>query len=217
MQRWLDVSCIPTDKDLQSYPSVHLTRPHEWDPPVLDYLHPSGNGEPSWKTDPNARSQFDTNFDEYGDYVNRALQILNIINDTPQIPSTHHLCVFKHALKSAPIDYEKLRPYFGWANTDVVKQTLEQTTQWGVAIDSFLMKRHLKSRNPALNVLRRHESVATDIIFFDTGAVDCGVKQAQAFVGRDSLVADVHPKKSGKQFVITLEDSIRRWEPWTNY
>ena len=40
--------------------------------------------------------------------------------------------------------------------------------------------------------------------------MDSGVKQAQVFVGRDSLVADVYPMKSGKQFVNTLEDNIRR-------
>ena len=78
------------------------------------------------------------------------------------------------------------------------------------------MKRHLKSRNPAWNVLRRHESVATDTIFSDTPAVDGGIKQAQVSAGRDSLVADVYPMKSGKQFVNTLEDNIRRKELWTN-
>ena len=82
--------------------------------------------------------------------------------------------------------------------------------QWGVALDCFHMKRHLKSRNPALNVPRKHEPVSTDTIFSDTPAVDSGVKQAQVFVGRDSLVADVYPMKSGKQFVNTLEDNIRR-------
>ena len=72
------------------------------------------------------------------------------------------------------------------------------------------MKRHLKSRNPAFNVPRRHEPVAADTIFSYTPAVDSGVTQAQVFVGRDSLVADVYPMKSGKQFVNTLEDNIRR-------
>ena len=103
-----------------------------------------------------------------------------------------------------------MRPYFGWVNSDIVKQTIDQATQWRLALDSFPMKRHLKSRNPALNVPRRHESVATDTIFSDTPAVDIGVKQAQVFVGRDSLVADVYPMKSGKQFVNMLEDNIRR-------
>ena len=108
------------------------------------------------------------------------------------------------------VDYEKLRPFYGWVNSDIIKQTMEQTTQWGVALDSFPMKRHLKSTNSALNVPRRHEPVATDTICSDTPAVDSGVKQAQVFVRRDSLVADVYPMKSGNQFDYTLVDIIRR-------
>ena len=72
------------------------------------------------------------------------------------------------------------------------------------------MKKHLKSRNPALNIPRRHEAVATDTVFSETPAADSGVKQAQVFVGKDTLVADAYPMKSGKQFVNTLEDNIRR-------
>ena len=88
---------------------------------------------------------------------------------------------------------------------------MEQSTQCGISLpNTFPMKRHLKSRNPALNVPRRHEAVATDAEFSDTPAVDSGVKQAQVFVGRDTLVADAYPMKSGKQFVNTLEDNIRR-------
>ena len=72
------------------------------------------------------------------------------------------------------------------------------------------MKMYLKSRNPALNIPGRHEPVVTDTIFSDTPAVDSGVIQAQVFVGRDTLVADAYPIKSGMQFVNTLEDNIRR-------
>ena len=72
------------------------------------------------------------------------------------------------------------------------------------------MKNHLKSRNPALNIHSRHEHVATDTVFSDTPEVDSGVKQAQVFVHSDTLVADAYPIKSGKQFVNTLEDNIRR-------
>ena len=94
---------------------------------------------------------------------------------------------------------------------DTVQKTIEQSTKWGVSSPTtFPMKKHLKSRNPALNIPRRHEPVATDTIFSDTPAVDIGVKQAQVFVGRDTLVADAYPMKSGKQFVNTLEDNIRR-------
>ena len=107
---------------------------------------------------------------------------------------------------------EKFRPYFGWVNVDTVQKTMEQSTQWGVSLpNTFPMKKHLKSRNPALSIPRRHEAVATDTVFSDTPAVNSGVKQAQVFVGRDTLVADAYPMKSVKQFVNTLEDNIRRW------
>ena len=72
------------------------------------------------------------------------------------------------------------------------------------------MERHLKSRNPALNVPRRHEPVATHTVFSDTTAVDSSVKETQVFVCRDTLVTDAYPIRSGKQFVNTLEDNIRR-------
>ena len=96
-------------------------------------------------------------------------------------------------------------------NVDTDQKSMEQSTQWGISLpNTFPMKKHLKSRNPALNIPRRHEAVATDAVFSDTPAVDRGVRQAQVFVGRDTLVADAYPMKSGKQFVNTLEDSIRR-------
>ena len=43
---YLSILGKPTDKDLERYPAVHLTGPHEWDPSVLYYTHPSGDGEP---------------------------------------------------------------------------------------------------------------------------------------------------------------------------
>ena len=88
---------------------------------------------------------------------------------------------------------------------DTVQKTMEQSTQWGVCLPiTFPMKKHLKSRNPGLNIPRRHEALATDTVFSDTPAVDSGVQQAQVFVGKDTLVADAYPMKSGKKFVNTL-------------
>ena len=132
------------------------------------------------------------------------------------IANQHDFRTYQHAVKHEAPDYEKFRPYFGWVNVDTVQKTMEQSTQWGVSLpNTFPMKGHLKYRNPALNVPRRHEAVATDTVFSDTPAVDSGVKQAQVFVGRDTLVADAYPMKSGKQFVNTLED-IFNWhsEPY---
>ena len=116
----------------------------------------------------------------------------------------------QHDIKSETPDYEKYRLYFGWVNTDTIRDTFKNTIQWGVSVGTYPMKRHLKSRNPALNVPRRHEVVATDTVYSDTPAVDSGFKQAQLFVGKESLVSDIYPMRSGKQFVNTLEDNICR-------
>ena len=77
----LEFQGIPTDKDLQTYPSVHLTSPQEWDPSVLDYVHPKDNGEPSLTYDSIEKFHVDPTFDEFDDYINKLLSI------TPQISS----------------------------------------------------------------------------------------------------------------------------------
>jgi septum formation inhibitor MinC len=52
------------------------------------------------------------------------------------------------------------------------------------------------------------EPVATDTIYSDTLAIDCGITSAQLFVGTKTHTADVYPIKSDKQFVNTLLDNI---------
>ena len=70
------------------------------------------------------------------------------------------------------------------------------------------MRKHFKSRFPAFNIPNRNEPVATDTIFSDTPFIDSGVTMTQIFVGKDSMVSDVYPMHSSKQFVNTLEDNI---------
>ena len=84
---YLKFQGIPTDLDLQTYPSVHLTSPQQWDPFVLDYVHPKDNGEPNSTYDSIENFQVDPIFDEFNDYINKLLSI------TPQISSTHKLLV----------------------------------------------------------------------------------------------------------------------------
>ena len=124
------------------------------------------------------------------------------------ISSSTQAC--KHQIKSEIPEYDKYRPYFGWVNVDAIKETLKHTTQWGTSVTTFSMKRHLNSRNPSLNIPRRHEAVATDTVYSDIPAVDSGVKMAELFVGKDSSVSDIYPMRSGKQFVNTLGDNIHR-------
>ena len=119
----------------------------------------------------------------------------------------------KHKIKPEIPELDKYRPYFSWVNADIIRDTFKHTTQWGASVGTFPVKKHLKSRNPALNVPRGHEAVTTEIVFSDTPAVDSGVKQAQLFVGKESLVPDIYQMRSYKQFVNTLEVPVL----WTSY
>ncbi len=69
------------------------------------------------------------------------------------------------------------------------------------------MKKHYRSRFPALNVARRHEP---DTVFSDTNAIDDGSTCAQISIGRDTMFANAYGMKVDKEFVNTLEDNIRR-------
>ena len=135
---YLSILGKPTDKDLEMYPAFHLTGPHEWDPSVLDYTHPSGDGEPSWSNDPDERFAFDPNFDEFGDYTQRAIQTLSILDDSSStltpcstlMTNQHVFRTYKHGVSPETPDNEKFTPYFGWVNADTVQKSMEQSTQW---------------------------------------------------------------------------------------
>ena len=113
--------------------------------------------------------------------------------------------------KPKPVDYKKYIPYFLHSSTDMIEKTFNATTQYGRSgwIDGTITQT-MKAPFPALNVRRRHESVATDTVYSDTAAIDSGVTSAQFFVGCDSLYGSVHPMKTDKQFVNTLWDEIRK-------
>jgi hypothetical protein len=116
-----------------------------------------------------------------------------------------------HSSEVCKIDpnYELLWALFRWAPADTIKRTFSVTTPYARGRISDTLKQHWRSRFPACNVKRRNEPVATDSMFSDTPAVDCGVTAAQIFVGRESLVADVYGLKTDKEFINTLEDNIR--------
>ena len=122
----------PTDADLERYPAVHLTGPNEWDPSVLEYAHPSIDGEPPGSNDHAERFAFDPNLDEFGDLTQKAIHTLSILDD-PSIPFTpcSTLCANQHVIRSnqhvvnnETPDYEKFSPYFGWVNIDTVQKTI---------------------------------------------------------------------------------------------
>ena len=108
-------------------------------------------------------------------------------------------------------DYENLRQYFLQVPTDVIKRTFGSTTQY--AQSGWItgnIRNTIKSPVLALNVHRRHESVATDIIFSDTPAIDDGAMCAQLFVKLSSKYCEVIGMKMDGEFVAALMDTIRK-------
>ena len=103
-----------SDEDLERFPAVHLTGPHEWDPSVLDFTYPSADGEHPWSNDPSETFAFDPNFDEFEDYTHRTIQTLNILDDSSQ-PMTpfptirvnqHVFRTNKHVVNNDSPDYD---------------------------------------------------------------------------------------------------------------
>ena len=91
----------PTNTDLSTNPHVLLTGPHEWDPFVLDYTHPTTSGDRTWAPDPSQRGAHDPRIDEFGNFKGRVHHTL-----------THSPTLFKiaqHTLLNTNMIY-KLNP-----------------------------------------------------------------------------------------------------------
>ena len=132
--------------------------------------------------------------------------------DSPPITIDSDIPTFTNIsphLAKASIDPEKLRHFFAFLPTEVVKRTLENTTQLARVPMHDVMRRFYRSPYPALNVARRNEDLLTDIVYSDTPAIDDGSTSAAVYSGRQSHVLDIFGMKTDKQFVNTLEDVIR--------
>ena len=198
----------PTDQDMDTYPHVFFTSPHEWDPSVLDHDPPPLDGlDPSQVLD---QPFGDPMFDAYGDFNERIIANLNILLDAPPEDYGSYIANLHQGSSQEP-DWNALRPFFAWTSPSSIQDTFNVTTRHGSAPHTQdYIKKHFKSRNPVFNIHRCSEAVATDTIFSDTPAVDDGSTMAQFFCGRDTLVCDAYGIKATKQFINTLSDNIRK-------
>ena len=89
----------------------------------------------------------------------------------------------------------------------VIKNTIRATTQFATNIASFPLKRHFKSRFPALNVRRINEPVATDTFFSTVPAIG-GATCAQIFVGLVSKYTRVYPMHTESEFKSSLQKFV---------
>jgi hypothetical protein len=79
-------------------------------------------------------------------------------------------------------DFEALRPFFGWLPIDLVKKTFGVTTQYACMPMKTVLKKHFKSPNPALNIHRRNEAVATNTVYSDVPALTVGRLQPKSLL-----------------------------------
>jgi hypothetical protein len=201
---YMDMRC-PTDDELSSLPHVVLTSNIDWDPSVLENeINLATNWSDSVQDLPQT-PYVEPRFDHMGQYLHRHISSCDARDDAID----RILQCQQHDVQRNEQDYEALRPCFGWVSADTVRKTIQATTQHAREVYQAPLRKHYKSRFPALNVHRRSEAVATNTIWSDTPAVDSGAKFAQLFVGRRLLVTDVYPMKTDKEFVNTLEDHIR--------
>jgi hypothetical protein len=212
----------PSDDELNKLPHVVFTSDADWDPYIADNDLPLEEWLDALMDKellPGVNDYGDLIFDDQGYY--RSDTILanklesfdttnlcdrdNIIDKLENKYRMNNI----HASSNDP-DFETLRPRFAWLPIDIIKKTFDVTTRWARSIEHLPFRKHFKSRFPAFNVHRRNEPVATDTVYSDTLAVDSGATSAQIFVGTQTLVTDVYGMKTDKEFVLTLQDNIRK-------
>ena len=129
--------------------------PLSWITPTLT------SGDPTWAPDPSQCDAHDPRIDEFGNFKGRVHHTLT------HSPGISNIAQHQHAIKTQPIDFEKLRPYFGWVNKHTIEKAFNKTTQWSVASTRYPMRKHFKSRFPAFNIigdLKRLPLIASSLI-----------------------------------------------------
>ena len=118
------------------------------------------------------------------------------------------ICINGLSGQKKPIDLQSMRPYFAWKPLQVIQKTLASTTQYAKNVMRLPMRRHFKTRFPALRVNRLDEVYATDTFFSNVPAHN-GCECVQLYCGRKSYYTSIHGMKTESQMPGTLMDFIR--------
>jgi hypothetical protein len=207
-----------TNDEVSSFNHIIMTSDLDWDPRKYD--KDIDNNQKFH--DPGENDHEEYHFDQHGEYRHctfanhhtsleeefyDAFEFLDFDDQVDDLLDTFHpkavndICGV-HSLEVSKVttNYELLCLLFGCSPANTIKRTFAVTTQYERGRVSNTLKQHWRLRFPACNVKHRNEPVATDTVFSDTPAVDCGVTAAQIFVGCESLVADVYGLKMDKEF-----------------
>lgn len=115
---------------------------------------------------------------ERKEYFLRDCQVNAILNDASCekilgfMPKGEKIDVFACTIwavhKFRNEDLEKLRPHFVFKSIEVIRKTLEATTQLAKAIVNISMQRHYAAQFKGMNCFCLDETVSTDLIFANT-------------------------------------------------
>jgi hypothetical protein len=117
----------------------------------------------------------------------------------------------KSKITPSPVPMSEWRKRLGNIPEEVVRRTLENTTQFYTSVESETRqdpRRHLKSRLPGLRLPRQREKVASDT-FFPSVKTARGHTCSQFFVGIDTDRWEVYPLKTESQNGQALQDYCR--------
>src|SRR5210317_1835488 len=105
---------------------------------------------------------------------------------------------------------ELIQLNLAWKPLEVIKKTLEATTQWAKQIVKYPLQKHHVSRFPWSNCQRLREEVAMDTIFMQTPGLD-GSTCGQVFIGLMSRMINFYPMKSKEvvHVVAAYQDFMR--------
>ena len=204
--------CLPSADELNNLHVHWLTADAPWDPTEISepldtqVLVPLGYTSALGTID---LIDLDMDFGDLGeddplralnsDEISKALLYIN-------------LCTNRHInlreTKPQEEDYQHYQPFLGWKPLEVIKKTFAATTQWAAVSFSPPLKRHYKSRFPALNKPRLREMFCTDTWFGSTPAMG-GFTCAQLYYGVKSKFIALYPMTTESQGPESLEDLCR--------
>ena len=123
---------------------------------------------------------------------------------------THIRDVAAHYMltKTSAQNAAKYQAYLGFRPLEVIRHTLQNTTQLAKLATAIPMRRHVQALFPFLNRKRINETVATDTFFASTDDVS-GAKCAQIFYGLTSHFMNVYPLRTEADGPKAFEDFAR--------
>ena len=189
---WLPIR-MPTNIEEEKLVHVNMTSPGKWDP---------SDEETEWS--PTTEEPSTQDLIEFYDERDGVL-----IGDGEEVDKILSIVTVDSRSKKAEM-FESLRPFLGWKPSNIIKKTFESTTQYGTYNVRLPLRRHFKSRYPALCVKRLDEWYATDTIYASVRAYN-GVCCVQLFVGRYSFFTSVWGMKTDAEFPTALMDFIRKF------